>query len=317
MNDISYYPVNKEYTPPTVHWPDPANAEELSQFQNGLGITMHFKNVKSIRHPTFFVCRDRGVLRLNHRTFFEVKIPDKLRPMIAGSPNVEVLLTYDESSFTSVFALVERMIRMPSYLCEKLPEEAAKPRPTGRGSEKPAGPKWRRTRPRHAFEQLIAKTGGEIIIDYECGGSAFVLAHDGSILLLVSFFDEDDPEWLADEERFNDEPPLWFSENGHCRSPLYDIGTTAEYLDKNGFGKLLPLTVMSDHIDIVNLDDIRSEWERTGVTVCYCSRREEFVAPFAETLAAAAKAHPEYRIPDDIALRKIQTALYELKKKRI
>ena len=69
--------------------------------------------------------------------------------------------------------------------------------------------------------------------------------------------------------------------------------------------------------DIVNLEDIRSEWERTGVTVCYCSRREEFVAPFAETLAAAAKAHPEYRIPDDAALRKIQTALYELKKKRI
>lgn len=314
MKNMSFYPTQKEYEPPAVKWPDRNNAEELSQFQNGLGIAMHFADVKSVRHPVFFSCRDRGVLRLNHRTFVEVKIPDQLMPMLAGSPNVEVVLAHDENSFISVFAAVERVLRMPSYLDGEL---AAAADEAGHGDpETPPEPKWKRTPPRRAFELLLAKTGGEIVGEYEFGESAFVLAHDGRLPLLVSFFDEDDEDWLADEEMFNGEPPLWFSANGHCRSPLYDVGTAAEHLDRQGLGRLLPLAVMSNHINIINLEDIKEDWERTGVTVCYCSRTEEFIVPFGASLAAAAKARPKCRIPDETAFRKIGKALCELKKKR-
>ena len=49
--------------------------------------------------------------------------------------------------------------------------------------------------------------------------------------ILLCFFDNEPGDWLADEERFNDEEPLWFSENSHRISPVRKAEIAREILE--------------------------------------------------------------------------------------
>ena len=73
----------------------------------------------------------------------------------------------------------------------------------------------------------------DIIMEYHKGDEIFALVHNGKIMMLVSFFDEPEQEWLPDEEEFNEEPPLWFCSNRHRRSPVYTLKLAAEYLKEH------------------------------------------------------------------------------------
>ena len=41
--------------------------------------------------------------------------------------------------------------------------------------------------------------------------------------LFLCLIDKEAGDWLADEEKFNDEEPLWFSESSHRISPVRKI----------------------------------------------------------------------------------------------
>ncbi|MDD3669239.1 MAG: hypothetical protein PHX68_03070, partial [Alphaproteobacteria bacterium] len=49
----------------------------------------------------------------------------------------------------------------------------------------------------------------------------YVAVAQGKILLCA--FDNQPGDWLADEESFNNEDPLWFSESSHRVSPVFDL----------------------------------------------------------------------------------------------
>ena len=76
-------------------------------------------------------------------------------------------------------------------------------------------------------------------------------------------------------------------------------------------GKILPLVILSDHINVINADDMVDTWRESVVTVCYCSRKEEVIAPFAESIEAAEKDHPEFQIQDDEEIQNVQKALHD------
>lgn len=88
------------------------------------------------------------------------------------------------------------------------------------------------------------------------------------IILLA--FDDETGDWLADEEAFNDEDPLWFSETDHRVSPVFKLGICAKKLSQK-------LTQMSFKIqpvlverkgNLINAEDMLKTWNDLGTIVC-------------------------------------------------
>ena len=309
MNNITFYPSDREYAQVEVTCAAADDELELVQVQNNLGIGMKFNDFQSVKNPRFHVCRGKGYLQLNRSCFFSVKIADQLKPMLRYCSDVEVVLSNADDAVRSVYAVIERVLRVPEYVTRDLtapvkkdieePDEPDEDEEEEEDEEKEAKTKWQHTPPAERFIEWLTDQNGEILMEYHGDDAEFLLAHNDDALLLVSFFDESDDTWLADEEEFDGEPPLWFSASGHRQSPLYAVGLAAGCLRKHGIGNVLPLAVMSDHIDIVNDEEMQEIWDKLGVSLCYCTRTEDFAAPFAEFLEMEREDHPESRPLDD------------------
>ncbi len=94
---------------------------------------------------------------------------------------------------------------------------------------------------------------------------------DGSYLLVkFDFIDKktNAEDWLADEEVFNDEYPMYFSESSHRMSPIHPMLRAKDF-----FAKLHP----DAHIDmlllcnynIINYEDMSDIWNQIGVEVVH------------------------------------------------
>ena len=308
--DITYYPPKKTYAAvcPTLN--NSGEPFELAQFQQSLGLTVDF-SAAEVRSPVFYICRDRGILRFNRAVYSLVTIPAQLRQIAARSSNIEVVITSGGSpSFVSVFVPVERVLRFPDYLREL--ESSARKEKDKAAEEKDEKPRFDgmsgadRTPPRQIFESWLAGHGGELLQEYHGGGLDYVLAGLGGNLMLVSFFDDPESDWLADELEVL-EPPQWVSDTSHRQSPLYAVGRAARNFSKMHRCEILPLAILSDHINIRNADCMADEWRKTGVEICYCSRSEDFAPPFAEYLALLS-IFPEHAPPLD-DLEEIKAAI--------
>ena len=91
---------------------------------------------------------------------------------------------------------------------------------------------------------------------------------------LLYLFYAPDEAWLGDEERFNDEDPLWFSESSHLVSPVWRIrnymnsrNITSEYLTQ------FPIVVMLPPTYVINSEDMQESWE-AGQQVVVVKYRE-------------------------------------------
>lgn len=128
---------------------------------------------------------------------------------------------------------------------------------------------------------------------------------DGTIVLCM--FDNEPGDWLADEERFNDEEPLWFSENSHRISPVRKIELARDALeeavrDTDIDCEIKPYLVISA-ANIINAEDMLDVWAEMDINVVRVSRGGPTeLKPFAKAIDAAEK--PMSR--DDMAeLKKI------------
>ena len=326
MTTLTYYPTHKRYTPNTVSW-DKSDSRELGEIQNGLGLTLQFENVASIRHPVFMVCRKSGLLKLNSCTFFDVVIPDDLLPKLRGCTNIEVIVTYSKNSVTSVYPEVERVLRMPPYLDVFLPNESADGENAVEEEEEEENTvadhggeaaypgseesQWKRISPQKTFMSWVADNDGEVLFEYKHKASEFILVLVRHLPMLVSFFDGDDTLWLADEEKFNDEPPLWFSQDSHRQSPLYAMGLALKHLRSRGCARVLPVTLMSDHIEIINAMDMKEEFDKTGISICYCTREHEQFPSFEQCLGLAPIVKKDLKVRDADELKAVREALAE------
>ena len=104
---------------------------------------------------------------------------------------------------------------------------------------------------------------GEVPVDY-VGVSA------KNVVLCLT--DKEKGDWLADEEFFNGEEPLWFSENAHRISPIYRLLTEAKTFAKKMADKGLTQTVIPILIEkegvIINAGDMAEVWKKMSVVVC-------------------------------------------------
>lgn len=83
--------------------------------------------------------------------------------------------------------------------------------------------------------------------------------------------DREAGDWLAEEEPFNGEAPLWFSEIDHRVSPIYELKQCAEEMQKKVAGVLPDLPVIPFMIEekgnIINAEEMMKTWKELNVVV--------------------------------------------------
>lgn len=135
------------------------------------------------------------------------------------------------------------------------------------------------------YEVISRITIKNTIIDY-IGVSA-----DRICLCLL---DREPGDWLADEERFNDEEPLWFSENSHRISPVRKVDLAkraiADRLDAAGLNFSIEPFVIVQIGNIINAEDMFEIWDSLNVNVTRIDRgTPKEIKLFARALPEADK----------------------------
>ncbi len=102
----------------------------------------------------------------------------------------------------------------------------------------------------------------------------FLAVSENQICLCL--VDKETGDWLADEERFNNEEPLWFSENSHRISPVRKASLAAKALSSRLDGSDFDIEVKPYVIiqmgNIINAEDMFEVWEETNVEVTRINR---------------------------------------------
>ena len=106
--------------------------------------------------------------------------------------------------------------------------------------------------------------------------------------------DREPGDWLADEERFNDEEPLWFSENSHRISPVRKVDLAreaiADRLEAAGMNFSVTPFVIIQIGNIINAEDMFEIWESLHVNVTRIDRgTPKEIRLFARALPEADK----------------------------
>lgn len=117
------------------------------------------------------------------------------------------------------------------------------------------------------FEIITSAPVKDTIIDY-IGVSA------NQIYLCL--LDKEAGDWLADEERFNDEEPLWFSESSHRISPVRKMDLArqsiiAKLADAKLEYEVKPIVVIQIG-NIINAEDMFETWNNMNISVTRIDR---------------------------------------------
>ena len=119
---------------------------------------------------------------------------------------------------------------------------------------------------------ILSKANYQVVADPVIEKLKMTYVGISSDKIVLCLADIDKGDWLADEEFFNDEEPLWFSESSHRISPVYTLLTTAK-----GFAKKISEAGLSHDIipiliekegTIINATDMFETWKKMGVLVC-------------------------------------------------
>ena len=365
---LTYYDNDKSYTPMKFVLPDDCKTFELSQMQNNMGFTMmldeaEMDDMKDIKSPTFYVCRNVGLLRFNRHTFVKVNIPDRLKVMLHYCSDIEVLIGNGDS-YNSIYPQIKRVLRFPEFLSFYENEHSNKPpwendeslearlrdgeemlRNALEAEEQSEATKEKKEKketddtdlylaekyfkdiddlaindddiesldfaamdldedydideddpdyspndlngtindPSHDFfYDWLRQYSGKLLYHYKDSENDFLMVFHQGHCYLVSFFDNHkDKDWLADEQTltgFN--APFWTSESTTVTSPMHGIRKAARFLMRAVHVHATPVTILDDNVNIINLDDMLTEWDSLGLYICHKEENDDGLPPF-------------------------------------
>jgi len=124
-------------------------------------------------------------------------------------------------------------------------------------------------------EDLVAILSGanyQVVKDVTLGNLPLGFVGISADKVVLCLMDLEKGDWLADEEFFNEEEPLWFSETAHRTSPVYRLLTEAKLFAKKLSDKGLAQTVVPILVEkegsIINANDMMETWKKMAVVVC-------------------------------------------------
>lgn len=206
----------------------------------------------------------------------------KNRPSAAKRPKVTKKKSYKQTRPPAVRAAsgkVKPIDKAPE------PEKEQKPEPHREKKQSHAAPKAEpapkkeapRTSPAspasgETIPGIIRSAGYRLIENVKVNGKPVDFAGIASDHILLCLVDSEPGDWLADEERFNDEEPLWFSESNHRISPVRVVLNARDALMPQLSGSARGLDVRPMVIvkqgTIINAEDMFDVWEGLRVDVC-------------------------------------------------
>ncbi len=121
-------------------------------------------------------------------------------------------------------------------------------------------------------EELFKNAGYTVLCDEMVGGMSIEYLAISANRVVVAVEDTQEGDWLADEERFNGEDPLWFSESSHRVSPVFQLLEVVKgfmgRLSENGFsGSVVPMFIERSGM-IINAEDMEQTWKDLSIVVC-------------------------------------------------
>lgn len=119
---------------------------------------------------------------------------------------------------------------------------------------------------------LLIGNGYKVVKEALVGGVPIDYVAIGAEKILVVMLDRQKGDWLADEERFNGEDPLWFSESSHRVSPIFQLVGAAAFLAqklarKGYLQQVVPVFAEAEGT-LINAEDMEDAWKELGVLVC-------------------------------------------------
>lgn len=119
---------------------------------------------------------------------------------------------------------------------------------------------------------ILSRAGYSLVSGAKIAGKAIDFVGVAADHLLLCLVDSESGDWLADEERFNDEEPLWFSESNHRISPVRVVLNARDALAPMLTGpargmEIRPMVVIRQGT-IINAEDMFEVWQNLKVSVC-------------------------------------------------
>ena len=155
-----------------------------------------------------------------------------------------------------------------------------------------------RARLEENLEEILEKANYSLLRNVKLGDITTDYLAIGNSRIIICQIDPEEGDWLADEERFNGEDPLWFSESSHRVSPIFrlveQVKKFSERLAVSGFtGSVAPVFIVKKGT-IINAEDMLPTWKELGVAVC----RTDVGGPdelksFADTIVSDVEASEE------------------------
>ena len=124
--------------------------------------------------------------------------------------------------------------------------------------------------------EVLKQKGYDIITGATIKSTLIDFIGVSSTKICLCLNDKEPGDWLADEERFNDEEPLWFSESSHRISPVRKIDIARLILtDKLAEAELafkVEAYVIEQIGNIINAEDMFDIWDGMNINVTRIDR---------------------------------------------
>lgn len=158
-------------------------------------------------------------------------------------------------------------------------------------TDQPSNQKQKTGSANSSFE-LLKQKGYEIITGATIKNTFIDFIGISKSQICLCLNDKEPGDWLADEERFNDEEPLWFSESSHRISPVRKVDLARVTLQEKLKDADLSFEVVPFVIEqignIINAEDMFDIWKEMDVKVTRIDRGTPKEIPlFAKTLEEA------------------------------
>ncbi len=123
---------------------------------------------------------------------------------------------------------------------------------------------------------IIKQKGYEVITGVTIKNNLIDFIGVAANQICICLIDKEPGDWLADEERFNDEEPLWFSESSHRISPVRKVDLARQHvidkLENADFHFDVKAYVIEQIGNIINAEDMFEIWDDIGVNVTRIDR---------------------------------------------
>lgn len=124
--------------------------------------------------------------------------------------------------------------------------------------------------------ETLQQKGYDVVTNITVSGTVYDFVGVSDTDVCLCLVDKETGDWLADEELFNGEEPLWFSEDSHRVSPVKKVANAQKIvynaLADAGFNMIIKPYVVIQMANIINADDMFEVWENLGVEVTRINR---------------------------------------------